>query len=105
MIAHHNAALCLADHNGPIDRKIFRDFKIAQNYHYACTKMAYMLNYTIAPLLRYEFVVQMKVEPFSLSVDASSDTSLSKTNHLTVKIHDVTIKVVLQKFLDLGLTT
>ena len=67
--------------------------------------MAYIINYTIAPLLRDEFVAQMKVEPFSLSVDASNDTGLSKTNHLTVKIHDVTIKIVLQKFLDLYLTT
>ena len=67
--------------------------------------MAYIINYAIAPLLRDEFVAQMKVEPFSLSVDASNDTGLSKTNHLTVKIHDVTIKIVLQKFLDLYLTT
>ena len=105
MIAHHNAALCLADHIGPMQRKNFPDSKIAQNYHCARTKTACILNYSIAPLLRDELVAQMKVEPFSLSVDASSDTGLSKMNPLTVRIHDVTSKVVLQKFFDLCLTT
>ena len=99
MIAHHNAALCLADHIGPMQRKNFPDSKIAQNYRCARTKTACILNYAIAPLLRDELVAQMKVEPFSLSVDASSDTGLSKMNPLTVRIHDATSKVVLQKFL------
>ena len=107
MIAHHNAALCLADHIGPMQRKNFPDSKIAQHYRCARTKTACILNYAIAPLLRDELVAQMKVESFSLSVDASSDTGLSKMNPLTVtvRIHDATSKVVLQKFFDLCLTT
>ena len=47
----------------------------------------------------------MKQMPYSLSVDGSNDTGLSKMNPLTVRIYDVNEKVVLQKFLDLCLTT
>lgn len=55
--------------------------------------------------LRDELVAAMKQEPYSLSVDASSDTGLSKMNPLTVRIYDVNRQVVSQKFLDLCLTT
>ena len=47
----------------------------------------------------------MKEEPYSLSVDASSDTALSKMNPLTVRIYDVNRQVDSQKFLDLCLAT
>jgi len=49
----------------------------------------------------------MKTNSFSLSVDASTDTGLfvSKMNPSTVRIHDVTSKMVLQKFFDLFLAT
>ena len=38
-------------------------------------------------------------------MDASSDIGLSKMNPLTVRIYDVNQQVILQKFLDLCLTT
>ena len=47
MIAYHNAALCLADHIGPMQRKNFPDSKIAKKYHCARTKTACILNYAI----------------------------------------------------------
>ena len=86
MIAHHNAALCLADHIGPMQRKNFPDSEVAKNYHCARTKTACILNYALALHLRDELVAAMKQEPYSLSVDASSDTGLSKMNPLTVRI-------------------
>ena len=105
MLAHHNAALCLADHIGPMQRKILPDSEIAKNYHCARTKTACILNYALAPQLRDELVAAMKQEPYSLSVDASNDAGISKMNPLTVRIYDVNQKVVSQKFLDLCLTT
>ena len=105
MLAHHNAALCLADHIGPMQRKNFPDSEIAKNYHCARTKTACILNYALAPQLRDELVAAMKQEPYSLSVDASNDAGISKMNPLTVRIYDVNQKVVSQKFLDLCLTT
>ena len=46
----------------------------------------------------------MKQQPYSLSVDVSNDTGLSKMNPVTVRIFDVSRKTVSQKFLDLCLT-
>ena len=38
MIAHHNAALCLADHIGPMLRASITDSQIVKGYHCARTK-------------------------------------------------------------------
>ena len=56
MIAHHNSALCLSDHLGPMQCKNFPDSVIAKNYHCARTKTACILNYALAPELRDELV-------------------------------------------------
>jgi len=45
MLAHHNAALCLADHIGPMQCKNFPDSEIVKNYHCARTKTACILNH------------------------------------------------------------
>ena len=105
MIAHHNAALCMSDHIGPMQRKNFPDSQIASGYHCARTKTACILNYALAPYLKNELVVAMKTEPYSLSVDASNDAGVSKMNPLTVRIFDISRQFVSQKFLDLCLTT
>ena len=76
MIAHHNAALCMSDHIGPMQRKNFPDSQIASGYHCARTKTACILNYALAPYLKNELVVAMKTEPYSLSVDASNDAGV-----------------------------
>ena len=104
MLAHHNAALCLADHIGPMQCTNFPDSEIVKNYHCAQTKTACILNYALAPHLIDELVIAMKQQPYSLSVDASNDTGLSKMNPVTVRIFDVSRKTVSQKFLDLCLT-
>ena len=105
MIAHHNAALCMSDHIGAMQRKNFPDSQIASKYHCARTKTACILNYALAPYLKNELVAAMKTEPYSLSVDASNDKGISKMNPLTVRIFDVSRRLVSQKFLDLCLTT
>ena len=105
MIAQHNASLCLSDHITPMQRKNFPDSEIAKHYHCARTKTACSLNYALAPHQKDDLVSSMKREPFSLSVDASTDSGLSKMNPLTVRIYDNSKKCVTQKFLDLCLTT
>ena len=47
--------------------------------------LACILNHALAPHLKDELVAAMKSESFSLSVDASIDSGLSKMNPLTVK--------------------
>ena len=96
MIAHHNAALCLSDHIGQMQRVNFPDSEIAKSYHCARTCI---LNYALAPHLKNELVAAMTQEPYSLSVDASNDSGLFKMNPLTVRIYDVNRSVVAQKFL------
>lgn len=81
-----------------------KDSEIAKNYHCARTKTACILNYAIAPHLIDLLVTTMKQHSYSISVDASNDTGLSKMNPLTVRIFDVNQKVVAQKFLDPCLT-
>ncbi|KAL5483974.1 hypothetical protein EMCRGX_G020396 [Ephydatia muelleri] len=83
MIAHHNAALCLADHIGPMLRASITDSQIVKGYHCARSKTACILNYALAPYLIDELVSSMKQMPYSLSVDGSNDTGLSKMNPLT----------------------
>lgn len=89
MLAHHNAALCLADHIGSMQCKNFPESEIASNHHCAQTKTACILNHALAPYLREELVTAMKLQPYSLSVDASNDAGLSKMNPLTVRILDI----------------
>ena len=63
MLAHHNAALCLADHIGPMQRKNYPDSETAKNYHCARTKTACILNYALAPQLRAKLEAATKQEP------------------------------------------
>ena len=68
MLPHHNAALCLADHIGPMQCNNFPHSEIAKNYHCARTKTACILNHALAPYLREELLTAMKQQPYSLSV-------------------------------------
>ena len=81
--------------------KNFPDSEIAKHYHCACTKTACILNYALAPHLKDDLVSAMRTEPFSLSIDASTDSGLSKMNPLTVQIYDKAKNCVCQTFLDL----
>ena len=81
--------------------KNFPDSEIAKHYHCACTKTDCILNYALAPHLKDDLVSAMRTEPFSLSIDASTDSGLSKMNPLTVQIYDKAKKCVCQTFLDL----
>ncbi|XP_064420517.1 agouti signaling protein 1 isoform X2 [Latimeria chalumnae] len=65
MMAHHNTALCLADHLTPMIHSNFPDSDIAKLYKCGRTKTACILNYAVAPYLSQELVKQMKSQPFS----------------------------------------
>ena len=101
MIAHHNAALCLSDHIGQMQRKIFPDSEITKSYHCAWTKTACILNHAHEPYLKIKLIDAMRKEPYSLCVDASNDSGLIKMNPLTIRIFDVNKSIVSPKFLDI----
>ena len=87
MIAHHNAALCLADHIGPMLRASITDSQIVKGYHCARTKTACILNYALAPYLIDELVSSMKQMPYSLSVCAPLNVLLYLTLESVVYMH------------------
>lgn len=85
----HNLPLAVADHLSPLVSNIFPDSKIAKGYACARTKTTNVLNGAMAPFCKKELITAMKKNPFSLAIDASSDTGLKKLFPLTVKIFDV----------------
>ena len=55
----------------------------------------------IAPELKRDLVEKMKVHPFSVSIDGSSDTALEKMSPMTVRINDANAGRVVTQFLDM----
>ena len=76
-------------HAGPLFRKMFPDSKIAAKYGCAATKTACIINHAIAPPLHSYILDLLRAEPFSLSVDGSSDTGTESMYPLVVKIYDI----------------
>ena len=96
-----NVPLAFHDKLSPTIRRIFPDSKIASKYHSASTKATSMLNEAVAPMLIEDLLQSMKLHPFSLAVDGSSDEGLEKMNPLTVRIFDVNTNRVVTRFLDM----
>ena len=82
-----------------MQRKNFPDSEIAKSYHCARTKTACILNHALEPYLKNELIDAMRKEPYSLYVDASNDSRLSKMNPLTVRIFNVNKSIVSQSCL------
>jgi len=105
MLAQHNAPQSMADHIGPMLKTNFSDSSVAKLYQCARTKTTCILNCAVAPMLQSELVADMKHLPHSLIVDASNDSGMYKMNPVTVRIYDASSGTVMQKFLDLCLTS
>ena len=58
-----------------------------------------MLNLAIAPALKKDLVENMKVHPFSVSIDGSNDNALEKMNPMTIRIYDVNHGKIVTQFL------
>ena len=84
MLVQHNIPLSLADELTPMFKDIFPDSDIATSYASRRTKTTCIINGAIAPSYQRALVDHMKVNPFSVSVDGSSDNGLEKMNPLTV---------------------
>ena len=96
-----NIPLAFHDQLSPLVRSVLPDSEIAANYHSASTKATCILNYAVAPSLKNKLVDNMKVSPFSVSVDGSNDTGLTKMNPLTIRIFDLESSRVVTQFLDM----
>ena len=105
LAASFNIPLAFHDHLSPLIRSVFPDSAIAAKYHSASTKATCMLNHAVAPLLKMGLIDNMKLNPFSIAVDGSNDTGLSKMNPLTVRIFDLERSRIVTRFLDMCTAT
>lgn len=101
LTASCNISFAFHDQLLPANRSFFPDSKIAANYHSASTKAMCMLNLAIAPELKKDLVENMKVHPFSVSIDGSNDTALEKMNPMAIRIYNVNRGRVVTQFLDM----
>ena len=101
LTASCNIPFAFHDHLSPAIRTLFPDSKIASKYHSASTKVMCMLNLAIAPELKKDLIDNMKVHPFSVSVDGSNDTALEKMNPMAIRIYDVNRGRIVTQFLDM----
>ena len=75
LAASCNIPLAFHDQLSPAIRSLFPDSKIASKYHSASRKATCMLNLAIASELKKDLVENMKVHPYSVSIDGSNDTN------------------------------
>ena len=100
-----NVPFAFHDQLSPAIRTYFPDSKRATKYHSASTKAMCMLNLAIASSLKKDLVENMKLHPFSVSMDSSNDTGLSKTNPSTIAISDINRGQIVTKFLNMCTTS
>ena len=72
LTACSNVPLAFHDHLSPLIRKVFPDSNVASRYHSASTKATCMLNLAIAPMLKENLIANMRIHPFSVSIDAQT---------------------------------
>uniref|UniRef100_H3B5F2 Uncharacterized protein n=1 Tax=Latimeria chalumnae TaxID=7897 RepID=H3B5F2_LATCH len=97
-ILEHNLPFEAAAHAAPLFREMFPDSAIAKKHGCAATKTVAIINYTMAPDMRNPVVSYMKEQPFSLTVDGSSDTGTESMYPLVLRIFDINRGEVCSKF-------
>ena len=104
-LVQHNLPLSVTDDLSPMLKDIFPDSKIASGYASARTKSTCILNGALAPHFKASLVRLMKTSPFSVAVDGSNDTGMSKMNPMTVRLYDPNYGRVKTLFLDMCTTS
>ena len=105
MLVQHNIPLALVDEFTPLFRDIFSDNEIAKNFSSRRMKTAYTINGAIAPMYQQALVDCMRRDPFSIAIDASSDSGIEKMNPLTVRIFDINDGITSTRFLDMCMSS
>jgi hypothetical protein len=83
---------------------MFPDSQIAKQYQCAITKTFCILNRALTQNVHVDLVSKMKPNPYSLTIDRSNDSDLTKLNPLTVTIFDISFSKVTSNFLDMCTT-
>ena len=86
-LVEHNVPLAVADHAGPIFRKMFPDSAVAKNYGCARTKTSYIVK-TLANDDEETIAKIMKTSPYSIATDGSTDYDDVKMYPIVVRYFD-----------------
>ena len=104
-MAQHNIPLSFADKLNGLLKDIFPDSKISQGYGCGKAKATCILNEAVAPKLKSKLVESLQRDAFSMCIDGSSDTGLTKMNPISVRLYDVNLGIVVTRLLDMGCTS
>ena len=98
----HNSFFNISDHLSPLIRSEFRGSQAAENFSCGRTKTAAIVN-CLGDHFFEKLKSDMQEMPYSLMLDGSNDTGLSKTFPITVRVFDVNFNRVMTKFFDMNL--
>ena len=104
-LVQHNIPLAVTDQLSPMLKDIFSDSQISKGYSSARTKTTCILNGSLAPHFKASLVQAMQSSPFSLAIDGSNDTGLSKMNPMTARLYNADSGRVTTQLLDMCLTS
>lgn len=105
LLVQNNLPLAVADELTPLFRDIFADSEVGRKYASRQTKTACIINGAVAPYFQQLLVKAMKTQPYALSIDGSSDSSVEKMNPLTVRFFDHQYGMVTTHFLDMCMSS
>ena len=105
LTATENIPLAFYDKLSPAISQSFPDSPTASKYRSRATKATCMLNGAVSPYLLKSLTDAMKVQPFSISIDGSNETVLEKMNPMMVRIFDINVGRVVNRFLNMCTTS
>lgn len=87
-IVEHSLPISCADHTSQLFKKMFPDSQIAKNYSCGRTKTTAMIN-SLSTGTQSEIITHLKVNPFSLATDGSTDIKDVKLYPIVITYFDV----------------
>ena len=102
LLIQHNSFFNVSDHLSPLTRSEFRGSQAAENFSCGRTKTAVIVN-CLGDHFFEKLKSDMKEMPYSLMLDGSNDTGLSKMFPIIVQVFDVNFNRVMIKFFDMDL--
>ena len=102
LIVQHNTFFNLSDHLTQFIKREFKGSEAAKNFSCGRTKTAAIVN-CLGNHFFKKLSEDMKELPFSMMLDASNDTGLSKMYPVTIRIFDMNYNRIMTKFFDMNL--
>ncbi|CAC5375019.1 unnamed protein product [Mytilus coruscus] len=84
-IAEHNIPFSYADHFTKLCKVMFPDSKIATKFACGRTKATQIVKRSLAPTLQQDVIINLRTQPFSLTIDESNDRNTDKCLAILVR--------------------